>query len=317
MIGEVVKLDRKFPLIELEDGRRLRCEHSAELKKRGKVRAVIGDIVEVSVPDGHDVGIIESIRPRSSQFIRKDPTERAVPQVLAANFDRVVVVQPIDHLNLKRLERELVLAHETGADVVVVLTKADLLEPGQVACAVSDVQELAGNAVQVMAVSKEDSASIAKVRKLMAEGSTSVLIGKSGAGKSTLVNLLLGEDARATSEVRASDGKGRHKTVSREVMQLPVIDGLGGGRIVDMPGVRGLGLWDADEGIGAAFSDIEELAAECRFRDCKHKGEPGCAVQAAVDAGDISQARLESYLGLQEELAKTARRREQSTWKNK
>ena len=317
MIGEVVKLDRKFPLIELEDGQRLRCEHSADLKKRGKVRAVIGDIVEVSVPEGHDVGIIESIEPRSSQFVRKDPTERAVPQVLAANFDRVIVVQPIDHLNLKRLERELVLAHETGADVVVALTKADLLDSAQVAQAVCDVNELAGSAVQVMAVSKDDAASIAEVRKLMAEGTTSVLIGKSGAGKSTLVNLLLGEDARATSEVRASDGKGRHKTVSREVMQLPVIDGLGGGRIVDMPGVRGLGLWDADEGIGAAFSDIEELATECRFRDCKHKGEPGCAVQAAVAAGDISQARLESYLGLQEELAKTARRREQSTWKNK
>lgn len=317
MIGEVVKLDRKFPLIELADGRRIRCEHSADLKKRGKVRAVIGDVVEVSVPDGHDVGIIESIVNRTSQFVRKDPTERALPQVLAANFDRVMVVQPIDHMNLKRLERELVLAHETGADVVVVLTKADLLDEAQVVKAVRDVEGLAGDAVQVMAVSKDDAASIAEVRRLMAEGSTSVLIGKSGAGKSTLVNLLFGQDVRATSAVRESDGKGRHKTVSREVMQLPVIDGLGGGRIVDMPGVRGLGLWDADEGIGAAFSDIEDLAAACRFRDCKHRNEPGCAVRAAVEAGNISQARLDSYLGLQDELAKTARRREQSTWKNK
>lgn len=317
MIGEVVKLDRKFPLIELEDGQRIRCEHSAELKKRGKLRAVIGDVVDVTIPDGHDVGIIESIGERSSQFVRKDPTERALPQVLAANFDRVVIVQPIDHMNLKRLERELVLAHETGADVVVVLTKADLLDDAQVARAVLDVEELAGSSVQVLAVSKDDEASIAEVRRLMAEGTTSVLIGKSGAGKSTLVNLLLDADVRATSAVRESDGKGRHKTVSREVMSLPVIDGLGGGRIVDMPGVRGLGLWDADEGIGAAFSDIEELASDCRFRDCKHRNEPGCAVRAAVDAGDISQARLDSYLGLQDELAKTARRREQSTWKNR
>ena len=316
-IGEVVKLDRKFPLVELSDGERFRCEHSAELKKRGKLRAVIGDVVELSIPDGHDVAIIEAIRPRTSQFVRKDPTERALPQVLAANFDRVIVVQPIDRLNLKRLERELVLAHETGAEVVVALTKADLLDDASAANAANSVEELAGTSARVLMVSKDDAGSIDDVRRLMGPGTTSVLIGKSGAGKSTLVNLLLGEEVRATSDVRESDGKGRHKTVSREIMQLPVVNGAGGGRIVDMPGVRGLGLWDADEGIGAAFSDIEKLASECRFRDCKHVGEPGCAVRAAVDSGDISQARLESYLGLQEELAKVTQRRKQSTWKNK
>lgn len=315
--GEVVKLDRKFPLVELDDGNRVRCEHSAELKKRGKLRAVIGDVVEVAIPDGHDVGIIEAIRPRTTQFVRKDPTERALPQVLAANFDRVVVVQPIDRLNMKRLERELVLAHETGAEVAVVLTKADLLDAVAVVEAVRKVADLAGDSVQVLAASKADAASVARVRGLVPSGTTSVLIGRSGAGKSTLVNLLLGEEARATSEVRARDGKGRHKTVSREVMQLPVVDGEGGGRIVDMPGVRGLGLWDAEEGIGAAFSDIEELAQGCRFRDCRHGGEPGCAVLAAVEEGALSRSRLESYLALQDELAKTARRREQSSWKNK
>lgn len=315
--GEVVKLDRKFPLVELDDGSRVRCEHSAELKKRGKLRAVIGDVVEVAIPDGHDVGIIEAIRPRTTQFVRKDPTERALPQVLAANFDRVVVVQPIDRLNMKRLERELVLAHETGAAVAVVLTKADLLDAVAVVEAVRKVADLAGDSVQVLAASKADAASVARVRDLMPSVNTSELIGRSGAGKSTLVNLLLGEEARATSEVRARDGKGRHKTVSREVMQLPVVDGEGGGRIVDMPGVRGLGLWDAEEGIGAAFSDIEELAQGCRFRDCRHGGEPGCAVLAAVEEGALSRSRLESYLALQDELAKTARRREQSSWKNK
>lgn len=315
--GEVVKLDRKFPLVELACGERIRCEHSAELKKRGKTRAVIGDVVEVSVPAGHDVGIIEAIRPRSSQFVRKDPTERALPQVLAANFDRVIVVQPIDRLNMKRLERELVLAHETGADVAVALTKADLLSGAEVADALQGVGELAGPSVEVVAVSKDDVETVARVRSLVGEGTTSVFIGRSGAGKSTLVNLLVGEEARATSEVRASDGKGRHKTVSREIMRLPMVDGLGGGRIVDMPGVRGLGLWDADEGIGAAFSDIEELALGCRFRDCKHDREPGCAVRAAVEDGRISRSRLDSYLGLQGELAKTARRREQAGWKNR
>lgn len=317
LVGEVVKLDRKFPLVEFADGSRVRCEHSADLKKHGKLRAVIGDVVEAAVPEGHDVGIIEAIRPRTTQFVRKDPTERALPQVLAANFDRVVVVQPVSHLNLKRLERELVLAHETGAEVVVVLTKADLVDAVQAASAARQVRDLAGGDVDVMTVSKGDASSVSQVRELMAKGTTSVLIGRSGVGKSTLVNLLLGEEARATSEVRERDGKGRHKTVSREIMQLPVVQGIGGGRIVDMPGVRGLGLWEADEGMGAAFADIESLAAECRFRDCKHSGEPGCAVAAAVQDGRISRSRLESYLGLQVELAKTARRREQSSWKNR
>ena len=161
LVGEVVKLDRKFPLVELPDGSRLRCEHSAELKKRGKLRAVIGDVVEVAVPDGHDAGIIELIRPRTTQFVRKDPTERALPQVLAANFDRVLVVQPANRLNLRRLERELVLAHETGADVTVVLTKADLLDAVAVVDAARQVRELAGGEVEVLCISKNDAASVA------------------------------------------------------------------------------------------------------------------------------------------------------------
>lgn len=315
--GEVVKLDRKFPLVQLDGGVRVRCEHSAELKKRGKTRAVIGDIVDVQLPDGHDFGIIEAIRPRKATFVRKDPTERALPQVLAANFDQVVIVHPIDGLNLKRLERELVLAHETGARVSVVLTKADLLSNAEVLDAFTQVVELAGSDVRVIAISKEDAESVSQVRGIMPEGSTSILIGRSGAGKSTLVNILLGEEARATSAVRESDGKGRHKTVSREVIVLPAVEGIGGGRIVDMPGVRGLGLWDADDGIGVAFADIEALAQECRFRDCRHDREPGCAVRAAVEGGSLSQTRLDSYIGLQSELAKTARRREQASWKNR
>lgn len=317
LVGEVVKLDRKFPLVELPDGSRLRCEHSAELKKRGKLRAVIGDVVEVAVPDGHDAGIIELIRPRTTQFVRKDPTERALPQVLAANFDRVLVVQPANRLNLRRLERELVLAHETGADVTVVLTKADLLDAVAVVDAARQVRELAGGEVEVLCISKNDAASVAQVRRLMAAGTTSVLIGRSGVGKSTLVNLLLGEDARATSEVRERDGKGRHKTVSREVMQLPVVDGAGGGRIVDMPGVRGLGLWEADAGIEAAFSDIAVIAEGCRFRDCKHETEPGCAVRAAVEAGEVDPARFASYRGLKAETSKMKERREQARWRRK
>ena len=126
--GQVVKLDRGYPLVRMEDGRLVRCEQAAALLKGSQVRAVVGDVVEATVPDGHDKGIIESIAPRSRAFVRKDPTERAVPQVLAANFDRVFVAQPLSDMNFKRLERELVLAYETGAAVTVVLTKADLAE---------------------------------------------------------------------------------------------------------------------------------------------------------------------------------------------
>ncbi len=332
MIGEVVKLDRKFPLVELPDGRRVRCEHSADLKKHGRERAVIGDIVEVKLPEGHDVGVIVAVRPRSTLFVRKDPTDRMVAQVLAANFDIVIVVQPADALNIKRLERELVLAHETGARVAVVLTKADLLDGfdesarldgsagfdgSSVQEVVKHARELAGADVDVLAVSQNDVEAVERTRKLIGS-STAVLIGRSGVGKSTLINRLLGRDAQATSAVRERDGKGRHTTVSREIVQLPSSEsGESGGRIIDMPGVRGLGLWSADEGLAGAFSDIESLATECRFRDCKHSGEPGCAVRAAVERGDIAEVRLASYLNLQAELARNQRRRRESSWKNR
>ena len=250
-------------------------------------RAVIGDFVDVSTPEGHDKGIIEDIEPRSREFVRKDPTERALPQVLAANFDRVLVAQPLADVNLKRLERELVLAHETGAAVTVVLTKADLAESERQVDAVRDAVAAIAGDVGVLVVSSADPESVEAVRALICADTTAVLIGKSGVGKSSLVNLLVGEELLETGDVREGDGKGRHTTVSREIVDLP-----GGGRIVDMPGVRGLGLWDAEAGIGAAFPDIEDAATRCRFRDCRHEDEPGCAVRAAVEAGEMTMGEL-------------------------
>lgn len=303
MEGVVIKLDRGYPLVRIEDGREIRCEHAIALVKNEHVRATTGDVVDIALPEGHDKGIIEKIMPRRRAFMRKDPTERVEAQVLAANFDKVFVVEPLVNINVRRLERELVLAHESGAEVVVVLTKADLAENREELDRVSVLVEHVAQGTPVLVVSAEDCASIEAVRAMIPVGEVAILLGKSGVGKSSLVNLLVGRDVQATGEVRSTDGKGRHTTVSREMIQIP-----DGGCVVDMPGVRGLALWDSEGGIEAAFQDVEELAGQCRFADCRHMREPGCAVRAAVERGELPAERLESYLRLKEE-TETLRKR--------
>lgn len=306
--GQVVKLDRGYPLVRTDAGAFVRCEHATALVKGEEVRAVIGDFVEVDVPEGHDKGIIEEILPRTRAFVRKDPTERALPQVLAANFDRVFVAQPLSDVNVRRLERELVLAYETGAAVTVVLTKADLADSEAEAAAVRDrVSALVGPDVQTIVVTADDLSSVEAVRTLVPANTTAVLIGKSGVGKSSLINMLVGHELQETTPVRDRDGKGRHTTVSREMVAIP-----DGGFIMDMPGVRGLGLWEAETGIGAAFADIEDLAEQCRFRDCRHEDEPGCAVLAALESGEISRERYASYQALRRETKDLRVRREEA-----
>ena len=297
--GEVVKLDRGFPLVAAEDGRLYRCKHATALVKGEKQRAVIGDKVVVADSDERDIAQICEILPRTTQLVRRDPAERTVAQVMAANFDLVAIAQPIVDLNLARLERELVLAYETGAEISIVLTKADLADSReQVDEVLATVAGMAGS-VPVFLVAPDYLEGVEAFRAYVGKR-TVVLV-----GKSSLVNLLVGSQVQATAPVREVDGKGRHTTVSREMVALP-----GGGRVVDMPGVRGLGLWDARRGIAAAFADVEELAESCRFRDCVHKEEPGCAVCAAVDQGVLAPARLEAYQRLCDEYNGNLKRRE-------
>ena len=296
--GQVVKLDRDFPLVELKGGQTLRCEHAAAVVRENKMRATIGDVVEVAHTKENDMGIISSIHPRKTKLVRKDPVDGARIQVLGANFDKIAVVHELGKLNMRRLERELVLAHATGAQVIVALTKADLTKNADNAkTTVENVRALVGSSVAVFAVSIKDALSIQRLKAQLCEGTTTVLVGKSGAGKSSLINALAGKNVQDTACVRKTDGRGRHTTVSRKIVEIPQA-----GRVVDMPGIRGLGLLGAEGGMRKAFVDVYELASGCKFRNCTHTTEPGCAVLAAVEAGKLNLTRLESFQVLSAEV---------------
>jgi ribosome biogenesis GTPase len=225
------------------------------------------------------------------------------------------VIHPIaEPPNLRRIERELSLAWDSGATPVVALTKADL--SADVDAARSAVRSIAPD-TDVLIMNALDVTSVQQLLTYISGHRTAVLVGPSGAGKSTLINVLLGEKRQATREVRVNDGRGRHTTVSRELIQMP-----GGGMLIDTPGLRSLGLTGSEEGISSAFPDIEEAAHSCRFRDCTHKEEPGCAVRAAVESGAIQSARLTSYHKLKHEAQdvatkKVIRFREEETRKSK
>ncbi|MGP4028158.1 ribosome small subunit-dependent GTPase A [Actinomadura sp. 3N407] len=236
--------------------------------------------------------VVAALLPRRTAIVRSSASRDSRGQVLAANVDTVAVtVSPADRLDLGRVERLLALAFESGARPVIVLTKADRA-PGTAAAEAEAASAAPGVAVVACSAATGDGVDV--VRAVLA--GTVVLVGPSGSGKSTLGNALLGEDALATGAVRERDGKGRHTTVRRELLPLP-----GGGVLIDTPGLRGVGLFDASEGLERTFADIEELAAECRFGDCAHRTEPGCAVLAAIEDGTLPRRRLDSYRKLRRE----------------
>lgn len=263
---------------------------------------VVGDWVVVAPgPMASDPYSLLAVLPRQSAFVRGAAGQATVEQVLAANIDAVWIVHGLDlPPNLRRLERYLALAWESGAVPVVVLTKADLAEDAQ--ASVAEVEQVALG-VDVRVVSSEDAESVGRLRASLSPGRTIALLGPSGAGKSTLINLLAETTMAATGAVRASDRKGRHTTTRRELFQIP-----GGALLLDTPGLRELRVWELGEGIQRTFADIDELGHQCRFRDCMHDTEPGCAVLEAVKVGVLDAARLASFRKLIAEAAFEARK---------
>ena len=301
--GRVVVQHRGVYVVQTEAGE-LRANTSGRLSHdaagAGDLPAV-GDWVAVAARPEEGTGTIQAVLPRRTKFSRKVALTASEEQVLAANVDIVFLLTSLNEdLNLRRLERYLTLAWESGARPVVVLTKTDLA--ADVALRVLEVEAIAFG-VPVHAISSITGDGLDVVRSYLEPGRTIALLGSSGVGKSTLVNTLAGREVLAVREIREADGEGRHTTTHRQLVLLP-----GGGLVLDTPGMRELQLWESADGLGEAFSDIEELAASCRFNDCAHRSEPGCAVQAALDDGTLDFGRWTSYKKLQRELAHLERR---------
>lgn len=279
-----MRVERGWTLVLVDD---------AIIRAHCAVPVAVGDFVTLT-SDADPV--VESIADRRTAVTRLDPN--GLLQVLAANVDVVLVTAPADRLSVGRVEREVVIGWESGAQPVVLLTKADL-DDGALAQELGE--RLVG--VDVLEVSSETGSGIEDVRELLRPDRTAVLLGPSGAGKSTLVNALLGEQVTATGPVRESDHRGRHSTTFRELHVIP-----GGGYLIDTPGLRSLSLAVGEEAVESTFPDIADLATHCRFRDCAHESEPGCAVLEAVDGGHLSAERLASFRKIAREMDYQLRR---------
>ncbi|SYZ72281.1 putative ribosome biogenesis GTPase RsgA 2 [Candidatus Zixiibacteriota bacterium] len=280
------------------EGGEVRAEVSGryryEAENRGQFPTV-GDWVAVSPAQNGGPAIIQALLPRKSAFVRKTAGENTEEQVVAANIDIVFIVCGLDNnFNPRRVERYLSLAWESGAVPVVLLNKADLC--AEVSRRQEEIESVAIG-VAVHAMSAAGGQGLEMVKSHISGGRTAAFLGSSGVGKSTIINALIGEERLAVGAVREYDSRGRHTTTSRELVFLS-----GGGLVIDTPGMREIQVWGDEKGLERAFEDIERLAEECRFRDCMHQQEPGCAVQNAIMNGTLDAGRFRSYLKLKKEM---------------
>jgi ribosome biogenesis GTPase len=276
----------------------------------------VGDWVAIHISSASAQPTIQAVLPRRTSFSRKVAGERSAQQVVAANLELVFLVMGLDgDFNLRRLERYLTIAREGGVEPIIVLNKADLV--ADMARCVDVVASIA-HGVPVHAVSAETGAGLVELERYLRTGVTIALLGSSGVGKSSLTNRFACAPIQQTNEVRVSDSRGRHTTTRRESILL-----RSGTLLIDTPGLRELQIWCAEDGLGEAFEDVTTLAASCRFRDCRHDGEPGCAVLSAAEVGLLDSGRLRNYLALRSEAESVERRRdalarraEKARWKS-
>ena len=289
------------------DGGEWLARVSGRLRHRATARVdfpAVGDWVAIEPPVAGADARIRAVLPRFSRFSRRAAGDATEEQIVAANIDTVFLVSGMDgDFNPRRIERYLVVAGDSGATPVILLNKADLVD--DIATVVDGVRSMAAG-VDVHAVSCRRPESLDALRPYLGHGQTGALLGSSGVGKSSIVNQLIGHEMLRTREVRLSDSRGRHVSTARQLVMLP-----GHGVIIDTPGMRELQLWDSGDAAGGTFTDIEERASGCRFRDCQHRTEPGCAVRAAVESGEVPATRLDSFHKLLGEQAYQARQQDE------
>jgi len=298
MPARVVSQQRKFWRVAGAFGERL-AEASGKLRlaaDEGAEWPAVGDWVSVELRGAGGVAVIRTVLSRRNRFIRKSPGKKVEEQVIAANVDTALVMSALDgDFNPRRVERYLAQCWEPGVRPVLILNKADVCENAR---GLEAEMRRVALATPVFVISARTGQGIEEFKPLLVPGNTIVLLGSSGVGKSTLTNRLRGQSLQKVKGVRANDSRGQHTTTARELFDLPC-----GALLIDTPGLRELQLWDAEEGLTRAFADINLLAAQCRFNDCRHQAEPGCAVQAALCTGTLDLARLENHRKLLREQA--------------